>query len=144
MNLSGHSPDDSVICVRHLKNSYGRQRPPAFFANRNGYLKPLSEKTAAEKKNDQMRAEIEAKNILLERMHDIGYVKKREAETSGQFAQDIGLTRELLRNAIKDCLDSGQLTIVIARLNGRGQNVNFLIAKEGADALARDGYILDA
>ena len=42
MNLSGHTPDDSVIVVRHLKNSYGPQRPPAFFANRNGYLRPLS------------------------------------------------------------------------------------------------------
>ncbi|NBT29196.1 MAG: hypothetical protein EBT18_06865 [Gammaproteobacteria bacterium] len=143
-NLSGHTPDDNVICVRHMKNSYGPVRPHAFFVNRNGYLKPLSEKTEAEKKNDRMRAEIEAKNILLERMYDIGYVKKREAETSGQFAKDIGLTRELLRVAIKESLDNGQLTVVTARLNGRGQNVNFLIAKEGEAALARDGYILDA
>lgn len=143
INLSGHTPDDSVICVRHLKNSYGPQRPPAFFANRSGYLKPLSEKTAAEKKNDRMRAEIEAKNILLERMHEIGYAKKRDLEANAQFAKDIGLTRELLRTAIKDCLDGGNLLTVMARLNGKGQNIHFLIAKAGADALNRDGYILD-
>jgi hypothetical protein len=129
--------------VRHLKNSYGPQRPPAFFANRSGYLRPLSEKTAAEKKNDRMRAEIEAKNILLERMHEIGYAKKRDIETNAQFAKDIGLTRELLRTAISDCLDGGHLTTAHAKLNGKGQSVAFLIAKAGADALARDGYILD-
>ena len=76
-------------------------------------------------------------------MHEIGYAKKRDLETNAQFANDIGLTRELLRVAIRDCLDSGQLTSVVARLNGKGQNINFLIAKEGADALNRDGYILD-
>jgi RecA-family ATPase len=143
-DLSGHTPDDSVIVIRHLKNSYGPQRPPAFFANRSGYLKPLSEKTAAEKKSDRMRAEIEAKNILLERMHEIGYVSRREVERTGQFAKDIGLTRAQLRVAISDALDSGLITTAHAKLNGKGQSVAFLIAKEGEDALNRDGYILDA
>ena len=118
-------------------------RPPAFFANRGGYLRPLSEKTAAEKKNDKMRAEIEAKNILLTRMHEIGYVSRREIERTGEFAKDIGLTRAQLREAVSDALDGGQLTIAHAKLNGKGQSVAFLIAKGGADALNRDGYILD-
>ena len=144
MNLSGHTPDDSVIVVRHLKNSYGPMRPPVFFANRNGYLKPLSEKTASEKKNDRLRAEIESKNVLLERMYEIGYAKKRDMEANGQFAKDIGLTRELLRIAIKECLDSGNLTTVNAKLNGKGQSVSMIISKEGEAALNRDQYILDA
>ena len=143
-DLSGHTPDDSVIVVRHLKNSYGPQRPPAFFANKSGYLKPLTEKTAAEKKSDRMRAEIEAKNILLERMHEIGYAKKRDLEVNGQFAKDIGLKRDTLRNAINDALESGQLMSVSAKLNGKGQSAAYLIAKGGADALTRDGYIVDA
>jgi RecA-family ATPase len=141
--LSGHTPDDSVIVVRHLKNSYGPQRPPAFFANRSGYLRPLSEKTAAEKKNDQMRSEIACKNTLLERMNEIGYVLRRDIERTAQFAKDLGLTRESLRIAVREALASGQLTMVDARKNGKGQTVSVLIAKAGADALARDGYILD-
>jgi RecA-family ATPase len=143
-DLSGHTPDDSVIVVRHLKASYGPMRPPVFFANRNGYLKPLSEKTAAEKKSDKMRAEIEAKNILLERMYELGYASRREIERTGEFAKHIGLTRAQLREAISDALDGGQLTVAHAKLNGKGQSVAFLIAKGGEDALARDGYILDA
>ncbi len=143
-DLSGHTPDDSVIVVRHLKSSYGPMRPPAFFANRNGYLRLLSEKTAAEKQSDRMRAEIDAKNILLTRMNEIGYVKKRDLEVSAQFAKDIGLTRELLRVAIKECLDGGHVTSVSAKLNGKGQSINMLISKEGQAALDRDGYILDA
>ncbi len=143
-DLSGHTPDDSVIVVRHLKSSYGPMRPPAFFANRGGYLRLLSEKTAAEKQNDRMRAEIDAKNILLTRMNEIGYVKKRDLEVSAQFAKDIGLTRELLRVAIKECLDGGHVTSVSAKLNGKGQSINMLISKEGQAALDRDGYILDA
>ena len=141
--LSGHTPDDSVIVVRHLKNSYGPQRPPAFFANRNGYLRALSEKTAAEKKSDQMRSEIECKNTLLERMNEIGYVVRRDIERTAQFAKDIGLTRDSLRIAVRDALEGGQLTMVDARKNGKGQTVSILISKTGADALARDGYILD-
>ena len=141
--LSGHTPDDSVIVVRHLKNSYGPQRPPAFFANRNGYLRALSEKTTAEKKSDQMRSEIECKNTLLERMNEIGYVVRRDIERTAQFAKDIGLTRDSLRIAVRDALEGGQLTMVDARKNGKGQTVSILIAKTGADALARDGYILD-
>jgi hypothetical protein len=130
--------------VRHLKNSYGPQRPPAFFANRSGYLRPLSEKTAAEKKTDRMRSEIECKNTLLERMNEIGYVVRRDIERTAQFAKDLGLTRDSLRIAVRDALEGGQLTMVDARKNGKGQSVSILISKAGADALARDGYILDA